>query len=327
MAPSGGGRRFAILSFVGTTLILVFVPPTPDRFAPRRNATNGPPTVALSSPADHTRDSRDARLTVNQAGPRALGGVRQPMAALKDSAMSGSPEAPAQTLTARALPGVPASDRGSGSIADVTSTDVASTGVADSGVASGGVGSGAAESLLSGSGLGSFLDAGTLAGRGNGGSGTPAGMSGIGAGPIGGGGGSGGRGAPSSGPLSAPPPGPASDTSGQTATERRRGSGEHPPSGSAVGPTGPLTPPSPAPGVRESGGATPPGSPAPPTTTAYVPSGPITSTDTDGYGMPGKDVILPGTFSPGHSPGSALYGSLTLLDTSYLIMEIAGRNP
>ena len=79
--------------------------------------------------------------------------------------------------------------------------------------------------------------------------------------------------------------------------------------------------------MRESRGATPPGSPAPPTTTAYVPPGPITSTDTDGYGMPGKDVILPGTFSPGHSPGSALYGSLTLLDTSYLIMEIAGRKP
>src|SRR5436309_4869650 len=220
MASSGGGRRFAILSFVGTTLILVFVPPTPDRFAPRRNATNGLPTVALSSPADHTRDSRDARLTVNQAGPRALGRVRQPMAALKDSAMSGSPEAPAQTLTARALPGVPASDGGSGSIADVTST-----GVADSGVASSGVGSGAAESLLSGSGLGSFLDAGTLAGRGNGGSGTPAGVSGIGAGPIGGAGGSGGRGAPATRPLSAPPPGHARDTSGQTATERRRGSG------------------------------------------------------------------------------------------------------
>ncbi len=43
--------------------------------------------------------------------------------------------------------------------------------------------------------------------------------------------------------------------------------------------------------------------------------------------MPGVDVILPGTFSPGHSPGTALYGSLTLVTTSYLIMDIAGRNP
>lgn len=43
--------------------------------------------------------------------------------------------------------------------------------------------------------------------------------------------------------------------------------------------------------------------------------------------MPGADVIIPGTFSPGHSPGTAFYDSLTFLDTSHLIMEIAGRNP
>ena len=38
-------------------------------------------------------------------------------------------------------------------------------------------------------------------------------------------------------------------------------------------------------------------------------------------------MILPGTFSPGHSPGEGDFGALTLLDTSHLIMEIAGRNP
>jgi MYXO-CTERM domain-containing protein len=43
--------------------------------------------------------------------------------------------------------------------------------------------------------------------------------------------------------------------------------------------------------------------------------------------MPGEDVILPGTFSPGHSPGTALFDSLALVDTSHLIMEIAGRDP
>jgi hypothetical protein len=42
--------------------------------------------------------------------------------------------------------------------------------------------------------------------------------------------------------------------------------------------------------------------------------------------MPGQDVILPGTFSPGHSPGTADFGSLTLVDTTHLIMEIAGRD-
>lgn len=54
--------------------------------------------------------------------------------------------------------------------------------------------------------------------------------------------------------------------------------------------------------------------------------GPIIDTDTGGDGMPGHDVILPGTFSPGHSPGTAAFGSLTLVDTTYLIMEIAGRD-
>lgn len=37
-------------------------------------------------------------------------------------------------------------------------------------------------------------------------------------------------------------------------------------------------------------------------------------------------MILPGTFNPGHSPGTALFGTLELVDTSHLIMEIAGRN-
>lgn len=48
---------------------------------------------------------------------------------------------------------------------------------------------------------------------------------------------------------------------------------------------------------------------------------------TNGNGLPGQDVILPGTYSPGHSPGTAEFGSLTLTDTSHLIMEIAGRDP
>jgi hypothetical protein len=54
--------------------------------------------------------------------------------------------------------------------------------------------------------------------------------------------------------------------------------------------------------------------------------GPIIDTDRGGDGMPGHDVILPGTFSPGQSPGTAAFGSLTLVDTTYLIMEIAGRD-
>jgi len=55
--------------------------------------------------------------------------------------------------------------------------------------------------------------------------------------------------------------------------------------------------------------------------------GPIVSTATGGSGLPGEDVIIPGTFSPGHSPGTALYGSLELVDTTHLIMELGGRNP
>ena len=54
--------------------------------------------------------------------------------------------------------------------------------------------------------------------------------------------------------------------------------------------------------------------------------GPMVVTDVNGTGYPGQDVILPGTFSPGHSPGTAVYAGLTLVDTSHLVMEIAGRD-
>jgi hypothetical protein len=57
-----------------------------------------------------------------------------------------------------------------------------------------------------------------------------------------------------------------------------------------------------------------------------VARGPIIDTDRGGNGLPGQNVILPGTFSPGHSPGTAEFGSLAMLDTTLLIMEIAGRN-
>jgi hypothetical protein len=65
---------------------------------------------------------------------------------------------------------------------------------------------------------------------------------------------------------------------------------------------------------------------APLTTAINGPSNRIVETASKGDGIRGADVILPGTFNPGHSPGTAFFGTLELVDTSHLIMEIAGRN-